>query len=282
MLGHFATRLSGSSDLYEGAGRPPYSSINFVTSHDGFTLNDLVSYRDKHNEANGEGNRDGDNNNYSDNYGVEGPTRRQSIEQLRLRQVKNMLATLLLSQGVPMLAYGDECRRTQRGNNNAYCQDNEISWFDWKLVDKNEGLVRFCRALIKFRRQQPTVRQRTFLTGKPNGNGPLPDVSWYSPLGVAVDWERGQLALTALLTAPSPKEDLQHLGRDVLFLINATGQPVEFILPPVARQTDWRMFIDTSADSPGDAFPELDGPCPPRCQNDTLPNHTFRCYVARR
>jgi glycogen operon protein len=281
MLGPFVTRLSGSSDLYEGGGRPPYSSINFVTSHDGFTLNDLMSYREKHNEANGEGNRDGENNNYSDNYGVEGPTRRKAIERLRLRQIKNMLATLLLSQGVPMFVYGDECRRTQRGNNNAYCQDNEISWFDWRLVDKNQDLVRFCRALINFRREQPTVRRRSFLTGKPNGRGPLPDVSWYSPLGVAVDWESGQSALIALLTAPGPEEDPQGVGRDVMFLVNATGQSLRFILPPVAKRTDWRLFIDTGADPPHDVYPELDGPSPPLFQNLRLSHHTFRCYVER-
>ena len=281
MLGPLVTRLSGSSDLYEGTGRPPYSSINFVTSHDGFTINDLVTYRDKHNEANGEGNRDGENNNYSDNYGVEGPTRRKTIESLRLRQIKNMLTTLLLSQGVPMLVFGDECRRTQRGNNNAYCQDNETSWFDWRLIEKNKDLVRFCSALIMFRREQPTVRRESYLTGRPNGHGPLPDVSWYSPLGVAVDWERGPLALIALLTAASPDNDLQGAGRDVMFLMNATGQSVQFILPPVAKQTDWRLFIDTSAEPPGDAHPELDGPAPPLSRKLTLPDHALCCYVAR-
>ena len=167
MAGDMATRLSGSSDLYEKGNRRPYHSINFVTSHDGFPLNDLVSYRDKHNESNGEGNRDGDNNNHSENYGVEGPTRQSSIQSIRLRQIKNMMATMLLSQGVPMILAGDECRRTQRGNNNAYCQDNQISWFDWRLVKKNKNLVRFVQAMIAFRRQQPTVRRKSFLKGLP-------------------------------------------------------------------------------------------------------------------
>ncbi len=147
MIGPLATRLAGSSDLYQASGRRPYHSINFITSHDGFTLNDLVSYNWKHNEANGEGNRDGDNNNYSCNYGHEGPTSRRSIEALRVRQIKNMMATNLLSQGVPMIVFGDECRRTQQGNNNAYCQDNAISWFDWKLVPRNEALLRFVQGL---------------------------------------------------------------------------------------------------------------------------------------
>ena len=136
MIGPLATRLAGSSDLYQPSGRRPYHSINFITSHDGFPLNDLVSYSQKHNQANGEENRDGENHNFSCNYGVEGPTRRKTIEKIRLRQIKNMLASLMLSQGVPMLLAGDECRRTQRGNNNAYCQDNAVSWFNWRLVTR--------------------------------------------------------------------------------------------------------------------------------------------------
>ncbi|MEC8569575.1 MAG: glycogen debranching protein GlgX, partial [Planctomycetota bacterium] len=154
MLGAMATRLSGSSDLYQSGGRQPHCSINFVTSHDGFTMNDLVSFREKHNYENGEDNRDGDNNNHSDNYGVEGPTDRKLIDDLRLRQIKNMMATLLLSQGVPMMVAGDEIRRTQNGNNNAYCQDTPVSWFDWDLVGENQELLRFSKALIQFRKMQ--------------------------------------------------------------------------------------------------------------------------------
>ncbi|MBL8827078.1 MAG: glycogen debranching protein GlgX, partial [Planctomycetaceae bacterium] len=179
-LGAIATRMAGSSDLYQTSGRRPYHSINFITSHDGYTLNDLVSYEQKHNEANGEGNRDGDNNNYACNYGVEGPTRKARINELRERQLRNMLATLLLSQGVPMLLMGDECRRTQKGNNNAYCQDNSISWFDWNLPDKHPELFRFTQALIEFRKTQPTVRHASFLSGESRVPGALPDVSWYN------------------------------------------------------------------------------------------------------
>jgi len=160
-LGALATRLAGSSDLYEHDGRPPFCSINFITSHDGFTMNDLVSYKEKHNEANGENNCDGDNHNISDNYGAEGPTRKKSINTIRTRQIKNMLTTLLLSQGVPMLVSGDEVRRTQKGNNNAYCQDNDTSWFNWRLVEKHSNLLRFVRSLIHFRRRQPTVRRKS-------------------------------------------------------------------------------------------------------------------------
>ncbi|MGI9519167.1 MAG: glycogen debranching protein GlgX, partial [Pirellulaceae bacterium] len=176
LRGALATRLSGSADLYQASGRPPYCSINFVTSHDGFPLNDLVSYNDKRNLANGEENRDGEQNNYSYNFGHEGPADDENIETLRVRQIKNLLTTLLLSQGVPMLLSGDECRRTQQGNNNAWCQDNEISWFDWSLVDQNAGLLRFVRNLVHFRRAQPTVRRPWFLTGEKMENRRISDV----------------------------------------------------------------------------------------------------------
>jgi glycogen operon protein len=280
MLGAFVTRLSGSADLYEHAGRLPFCSINLITSHDGFTLNDLVSYQNKHNEANGEGNRDGDNNNYSDNYGAEGPTRRPEVELLRVRQIKNMLTSLLLSQGIPMLVFGDEARRTQKGNNNAYCQDNDISWFDWTLVEKNSDLVRFVKSLINFRLQQPTVRREQFLTGQTTVDGELPDVSWYSALGTAVDWHANDGTLICLLKAPP--DSLSPDGtpaRDVLLLVNATGSPREFILPPVAKGTSWRLFIDTSADPPSDVYPNYDGPPPPRSRRLTLSYRSLCCFV---
>ncbi len=281
-LGSFVTRIAGSSDLYETSGRTPFSSINFITSHDGFTLNDLVSYRDKHNEANGEDNRDGENNNHSDNYGVEGPTTRPEISDLRQRQIKNMLSTLLLSQGVPMFVAGDECRRTQRGNNNAYCQDNDISWFDWSLVDQHQDFVRFTQALIRFRRNQPTVRREHFLTGKPKYDGILPDVSWYSALGTAVDWEGGDATLIALLKRVDLEHDPAKKARDVLLLINATGQPREFILPPVAKGTQWRLFLDTAAATPYDVYPACDGPPPPRSRRLTLSYRSLCCFVSAR
>jgi glycogen operon protein len=279
MLGAFTTRLAGSSDLYEHAGRPPHCSINFVTSHDGFTMNDLVTYRDKHNEANGEGNRDGENNNCSENYGVEGPSRRLVIDQLRLRQIKNILATLLLSQGVPMLVAGDEARRTQKGNNNAYCQDNPISWFDWRLVERHAGLVRFVKSLIRFRREQPTVRRQRYLTGQAVGEGALPDVSWYSSLGTAVDWG-GDSTLIALLKAVEPEHDLAGAARDVLIMVNATSESREFIIPPVAKGMQWRLFVDTSEESPHDIFPELDGPPLPDDGKHLMPFRSLCCYVA--
>jgi glycogen operon protein len=279
-IGAFATRLAGSSDLYETAGRPPHCSINFITSHDGFTLNDLVSYRDKHNLENGEENRDGESNNLSDNFGHEGPTNRVDIEQLRERQIKNMLATLLFSQGVPMVVFGDECRRTQRGNNNAYCQDNEISWFDWSLVERNSDLLRFARTLIQFRRGQPSVRRPAFLTGRPTEEGELPDLSWYSPLGTAVDWHGHDLALTCLLKAPEPDQDPDGQGRSVLLLVNATVEPREFVIPPVARGIPWRQFIDTAEAAPYDIYPQADGPRLPETGRLTVPYRSLTCFVA--
>ena len=279
MIGSFATRLAGSSDLYEPGGRQPYHSINFVTSHDGFTMNDLVTYERKHNDANGENNRDGDNNNYSSNYGVEGPTSRKPVQRLRLRQIKNKLATLLLSQGVPMIVSGDECRRTQKGNNNAYCQDNEISWFDWSLVEENADLVRFTKALNSFRLSQPTVRRKSFFSGQVSSDG-LSDVNWYNAVGTAIDWQSDDSTMICLLTAPGPDEDPEGEGRDILMLINATGNPRDFILPAVAKSTHWRLVIDTAADSPMDAYPDGSGPALPASGRVATLNHSFRCYVS--
>ena len=280
-LGALATRLCGSSDLYKRTGRPPSCSINFITAHDGFTLNDLVTYKDKHNEANGEGNRDGENNNFSDNYGVEGPTRRRAIRDLRARQLKNMFATLLLSQGVPMIVSGDECCRTQRGNNNVYCQDNSISWFDWRLVKQNAQLLRFVQTLIRFRRANVTVRRKRFFSGRPQAADGLPDVSWYSPQGNSVDWSHADLAMTCLMTAPGIIEDPTTAGRDVLMMFNSTPDPCEFAIPEPIRERRWRLFIDTAAPAPRDIYPNLDGPAPPPSQRVTLTYRSFQCYVAQ-
>jgi glycogen operon protein len=294
MLGHMATRLSGSADLYQAGGRQPYHSINFVTSHDGFPVNDLVSYAHKHNEDNGEGNRDGDNNNFSANYGTEGPSRKKQIEALRQRQIKNFLATLLLSQGVPMLLAGDECRRTQRGNNNAYCQDNQISWFDWRLVEHHADLVRFVQAIIAFRRSNLTLRRRSFLSGVPHQQGELPDVSWFDPAGQAVDWENGEQCLVCIFGAPAtPKQTEAEKGsasrldrqptvpRHVMLMFNPIGQPREFVVPDLVRAIKWRRFIDTAAESPADVYPDGDGPAPPLNGPIKLAERSLVCYVAR-
>ncbi len=274
-----ATRLAGSSDLYQAGGRQPYHSINFITSHDGFTMSDLVSFKDKHNEANQEGNRDGDNNNYSENYGVEGPSRRPDVEALRLRQIKNMLATLFLSQGVPMLLSGDECRRTQRGNNNAYCQDNAISWFDWKLVEKNEGLVRFAKALIDFRRAQPAVRRIDFPSGDAARPGELPEVLWFGADGRRKDWRDGGPSLTCCFSAPLGDKSATD-PRHVLIMSHAGRQARDFTIPLLPKPVNWRVFLDTRQNTPSDIFPDLDGPFPPPLGRVCLEHHSMMVFVS--
>jgi glycogen operon protein len=279
-LGALATRLAGSSDLYQHAGRPPFCSINLVTSHDGFTMNDLVTYKEKHNVANGEDNNDGDNHNISDNYGVEGPTRKKGVNTIRLRQIRNMLSTLLLSQGVPMLVSGDETRRTQKGNNNAYCQDNDVSWFDWRLVEKNESLIRFVSEVIRFRRNQPTVRREQFLTGQPVDGRNVPDVSWYTGNGDPLDWGQQELAMMAYIAAPSRINDPEGDGRDLIMMFNSTGDDREFHLPEIGRGVQWNLFLDTAAESPNDIYPDVDGPVAPNNRMISMPCHSMKVYVS--
>ncbi|MDD3586926.1 MAG: glycogen debranching protein GlgX [Thermoguttaceae bacterium] len=280
MTGPFATRISGSSDLYQANGRTPASSINFVTSHDGFTLNDLVSYNYKHNDSNGENNRDGDNNNFSCNYGEEGPTTRPEIEAIRQRQMKNMFATLLLSQGVPMISAGDEIRRTQQGNNNAYCQDNALSWFDWNLAKRNDKLYRFCSALIEFRKREGTVRQKYFFCGQPRCAGGIPDISWYSPDGGEVHWnDPATHAMSCLLARAADDPTAKY---HVLILANGNWNPVTFAYPAICqhRSFQWRLFVDTAADSPKDVYPAYDGPEPNMKTSVTLVPHSLKVYLA--
>ena len=180
MMGRFASRICGSSDLYRGSGKGPECSINFVTCHDGFTLNDLVSYSHKHNDANGENNRDGSSENYSANYGIEGASDDPAIEAVRVRQIKNFLLTIAISRGVPMLLGGDEFRRSQGGNNNAYCQDNEISWVDWSLLQRNSEVFRFARGMFALRRAHPVLRREAFYTAE--------EIVWFDPSGKSPDW----------------------------------------------------------------------------------------------
>ncbi|QDU57944.1 Glycogen debranching enzyme [Aeoliella mucimassa] len=277
VTGAMATRLAGSSDLYQPSGRSPYHSINFITSHDGYTLNDLVSYERKHNLDNGEDNRDGDNNNYSANYGVEGPTRRAAIVSLRQRQAKNMISALLLSQGVPMIVSGDEVLRTQRGNNNAYCQDNATSWFDWRLVERNDEMLRFTREVIAFRRSQPVLRRQKFLTGTASRPGELPDVSWYGVEGQSIDWESTFHSLSCVLGTCWLEDPA---ARPVLIFMHSGGQPQEFHVPETARQLKWRLLIDTAAEAPKDVYPKHDGPVISGHSPVTLDHHSLRCYVA--
>ena len=246
----FASRFTGSSDLYQSDGRRPFASINFVTAHDGFTLADLVSYDEKHNEANGEGNRDGSDDNRSWNCGVEGPTDDHAVVALRRRQQRNFLATLLLSQGVPMLLGGDELGRTQHGNNNAWCQDNELSWFDWEHADGD--LCEFVRRLIALRRRHPVFRRTDFLGGQEMGSG-LPDVWWFRPDGRKMtrrDWDDGDgHRLGVFLNGqeiPTRGAHGEPIGdQSFVLLFNAGGEACEFVLPPRRFGLRWALELST-------------------------------------
>jgi isoamylase len=267
-LPEFASRLTGSSDLYETSGRRPVASINFFTCHDGFTLNDLVSYNHKHNKANGEGNRDGTDDNRSWNCGVEGPNADPEVLELRARQKRNFLTTLFCSQGVPMMLAGDELSRTQRGNNNAYCQDNDISWVDWSLMDSERNMVDFTRALSALRRDHPVFRRRRFFRGRhPGASSSFPgDIVWLTPAGREVtenDWGAGGKSLAVFLNGdkisePDPRGERITDDR-FLLLFNAEADAVSFTLPGVRYGREWEVVIDTC----GPKVPALRGELPP-------------------
>ncbi|MDT5053120.1 MAG: isoamylase [Mycobacterium sp.] len=254
-LDEFASRLTGSADLYEHTGRRPVASINFVTAHDGFTLRDLVSYNDKHNEANGEGNRDGESNNRSWNCGAEGPTEDPAVNALRARQQRNFLTTLLLSQGVPMISHGDEFGRTQQGNNNVYCQDNELSWINWAQADTD--LMKFTRAVSALRTAHPVFRRRRFFSGKPvgrRGAEGLPDITWFAPDGSEMteeDWESRFAKSIAVYLNGHGIPDLDVRGQRVtddsfVLCFNAHHESIEFTLPPTDFGTAWVPVIYTA------------------------------------
>ncbi|MGC4959885.1 glycogen debranching protein GlgX [Gordonia sp. DT101] len=254
-LGEFASRLTGSSDLYEATGRRPLASINFVIAHDGFTLRDLVSYNEKHNISNGEDNRDGESHNRSWNCGVEGPTDDPDILALRAQQQRNILATLFLSQGTPMLAHGDEMGRTQQGNNNVYCQDSELSWMDWSLAEKNADLLDFTRRAIALRHDHPVLRRRRFFAGKPIrwGDQAL-DIVWLTPAGQAMtaeDWDSGFGKSLAVFLNGDGIEEKNELGEKVVddsFLVcfNAHDGDIDFHLPPPSWGLEWSGELDTT------------------------------------
>ena len=252
--GDFASRLSGSSDLYQSDGRDPFASINFITAHDGFTLRDLVSYNEKHNEANGEGGRDGTDDNRSWNCGAEGPTDDAQVCALRARQQRNFLATLLLSQGTPMLLGGDELGRTQNGNNNAWCQDNPTSWYDWDLDDDAQALLAFTKRLIRLRRDHAVFRRERFLEGAVVGDDDvLPDAWWFRPDGhrmTAKEWNEGEPALGLFLNGEAIPNLSQHGERIVdssfVLLFNASADDVTFTLPSAAMGPRWTLEITTA------------------------------------
>ncbi|MEO3857444.1 glycogen debranching protein GlgX [Acrocarpospora sp. B8E8] len=260
----FASRLTGSSDLYATGGRRPIASINFVTAHDGFTLNDLVSYDRKHNEANTEQNRDGSDDNRSWNCGAEGPVEDPEIVRLRRRQRRNFLATLFVSQGVPMLTAGDEFGRTQHGNNNAYCQDNELSWVDWSLARTESDLLEFVRALAAFRRDHPVFRRRRFFSGRKDSEG-MRDIVWLTPAGREMDhgdWHAGYAKSIGVfvngdaITEPGPRGE-KIADQSFLLLINAHHESVTFTLPGAEYGVSWQATIDTAEERVSDdPFPD--------------------------
>ena len=260
-LGEFASRITGSSDLYQDDGRRPYASINFVTAPDGFTLNDLVTYNEKHNEANGEDNQDGESHNRSWNCGVEGPTDDQEVVELRSRQRRNLMATMLLSQGVPMILHGDEFGRTQHGNNNAYCQDNEVSWVDWSLLETNSELVEFTAALARFRKAHPVFRRRRFFAGRPIRKGEeLRDIAWFTPSGEEMteqNWEDDFGKCIVIFLNGEGIPDLDSRGMRVvddsfLMAFNAHFEDIEITLPEVEYGPEWTVVVDTTTGRVGD------------------------------
>ncbi|HEY4104803.1 MAG TPA: glycogen debranching protein GlgX, partial [Polyangiaceae bacterium] len=251
-----AYRITGSSDLYENDGRNPYMSINFVTAHDGFTLADLVSYEQKHNEANGEENRDGNDNNLSFNCGAEGPSEDPGVIALRLKQMRNLLATLILSQGTPMLLHGDERARTQRGNNNGYCQDNEISWLDWQLDDDRRNLLNFTKKLTELRASHPVFRRSTFFKGRPLRGTKVSDISWLRHDGEHMsdeDWANSETRSLGVFYAGNGLDDVDNDGNrliddDMLLLFNSHSEPIDFSLPYPEDTRPWQLLVDTARD----------------------------------
>jgi glycogen operon protein len=253
-VSELATRLAGSSDLYGSTGRRPYASVNFVTAHDGFTLHDLVSYDGKHNEANGEDNRDGENHNLSWNCGAEGPTDDGAVLALRARQMRNVLATLLLSQGVPMISMGDEVARTQRGNNNAYCQDNELSWLDWDFTPAQRDLLAFTRRVLALQRRHPVFRRRTFFQGRAIRGAEVKDLTWFDPRGNEMTdeaWNAGFVKALMVRLAGDAIAETDARGRRIVddtfvLLLNADEEGITFHLPSHRPDLTWERVLDTA------------------------------------
>lgn len=242
MLPEFAKRIHGSSDLFDHSGRGSWSSVNFISSHDGYTLTDTVSYRERHNEANGENNADGHDANYSDNYGIEGPTDDQSVNRYRDQQRRNMMATLLLSQGMPMILAGDEMGRSQRGNNNAYCQDNELNWIDWTLVGQDKEFLSFVQSLTSLRRSEPLLRLRRFVHRAPDTNS-MPEIRWSDPLGNEMaehQWSESFARCVGLLLGD------RLSGRCLFMIFNASSETVGFQFPQVQSAVQWQCVIDSA------------------------------------
>jgi glycogen operon protein len=267
MLGAFASRICGSADIYSTSGRGPESSINFITCHDGFTLNDLVSYRNKHNQANGEQNHDGTAANLSDNYGVEGETADAGIEAVRKRQIKNFLLTLLVSRGVPMVLGGDEFRRTQSGNNNAWCQDNDTSWFDWTCLERHRETHRFTRGMIAFRRAHPALSKERFYTDS--------EIQWLSSSGTFPNWSDPKEKALACTIRESEQDSL-------LMMFNADVDGIDFALPQPPRGFHWHLAVDTSGCAPWDLFTAPEEPAVDHSKPWSLSPRAAAIFVTRK
>jgi glycogen operon protein len=249
---HVATRLSGSSDLYLRDGRKPFHSVNFITSHDGFTLYDLVSYNGKHNDENGEGSRDGSDNNNSANYGIEGPATNPAIVALRTRQMKNFIASMMVSLGTPMILGGDEIGRTQRGNNNAYCQDNDISWYDWSLRNKNADLYRFARLMIAFRLRHPGFMRPEFYTGRDGNYNAIPDISWFDETGKTPDWDTIGPCIAFRMDGSRAEVLADQDDNDFFIMFNGGERGADFVVASPPEGKRWMRVVDTSLPSPQD------------------------------
>jgi len=267
MLGAFGSRICGSADIYAHSGRGPESSINFITCHDGFTLNDLVSYRYKHNQANGENNRDGGTDNFSENYGAEGETADAGIDAVRKRQIKNFLLTLLISRGVPMLLGGDEFRRTQNGNNNAWCQDNDTSWFDWTCLGRQGEIHRFVRGIIAFRRAHPVLSEERFYIDA--------EIQWLGRAGGSPNWFDPKEKALACAIRESGQVSL-------LLMFNAGTNPADFVLPPPSHGFRWHLAVDTSGLTPEDPFADGEEPIVDSSMPWSLKARSSAIFVARR
>ncbi len=259
-VGYFATRVTGSSDLYGDSPNGPLQSINFVTCHDGFTLNDLVSYQRKRNIENGENDKDGEENNATCCIGAEGPDRSPAVTKQRLKQIKNFIATLFLSQGIPMLLAGDEFRRTQKGNNNAYCQDNEISWVDWRLMEENRDLLRFTREMIRFRQRHPVLRKGSFFAGAAHGGISAPDIAWHGHHVNEPDWTPSSRSIAMLINGEYAGLTGDASDNDLYVIFNAAGSDRVFDIPEAPSGKGWRVAVDTAKDSPEEIYSDGKGP----------------------
>jgi glycogen operon protein len=288
MVPALATRIAGSSDLFQNGGRSPSNSINYITCHDGFTLYDLVSYERKHNTENGEENRDGTDNNASANCGIEGPSEDENINKLRVRRIKTFFTLLMISHGVPMILAGDEFCRTQQGNNNAYCQDTPVSWIDWRLEQKHSGVLRFLKKMVALRHGHPVFRRATFLSGKNNHGSQAPDISWHGLALGQPDWSENAKCLAFMLAgdeiaAPEKKSGSNKGEKDCDFFIMVNGDQKKrtFQLPLPPKGLAWFRLVDTGKTAPEDIRDENRSEPVPKDKYPLLPS-AVAVFIAKR